>query len=215
MVKKEAVIEVLNALKKSTYRKSMLGAKQFSETKFQILISTILSARAKDTTTIPVSRELFKKYPDAKTLANVRQKGVERIICRIGFYRNKAKNIINTAKIINKEFWGRVPASKQELLSLPGVGPKVANCVLVYAFNKPCIPVDTHVHKVANRLGWVRTKATEQTEKALERIVPKKYWPRVNELFVLHGQDVCKRIPLCSECGIFKYCRRINVVKRR
>jgi len=215
MVKKEVIVRVLSILKKDTHKKSMLGIKQAKESSFQILISTILSARARDTVTLPVSRELFKKYSTAKKLSAANQKDVERIIRRIGFYKNKAKNIINTAKIIHSQFKDRVPKSKHDLLSLPGVGSKVANCVLVYAFSKDAIPVDTHVHKVSNRLSWVKTNTPEQTEKILEKIVPKKYWSWVNELFVLHGQDVCKSVPLCSACAIFKYCKRVNVLKSR
>jgi len=215
MVQKNSVVSVLKILRKSISKKSMLEGKRTKETKFQILISTILSARARDSVTIPLSEKLFKSYPDAKSLAAAKKRDVEKLIKRIGFYKNKAKNVINTSKIIHNKFKDRVPESKQDLLSLPGVGSKVANCVLVYAFSKDAIPVDTHVHKVSNRLGWVKTNNPKQTEKILEKIVPRKYWSWVNELFVLHGQDVCKSIPLCSKCAIFKYCKRIGVRKSR
>jgi len=211
-MKKEKIIKILKILKKHQTGLSMLGQISRSKRPCKGLISTILSARAKDTVTLPLSRLVFKKYPDAKALANARQKDVEKIIKPIGFYRNKSKNIISTAKIVHKKYNGRVPRTKSELLELPGVGTKVAGCVLVYAFGEPAIPVDTHVHRVSNRLGWVKTKAPEKTEKILEQIIPKKYWTDVNEVLVIHGQTVCFPItPKCSSCPIRKYCKRVGV----
>ena len=129
--------------------------------------------------------EPIKKYPNAKSLANAKLQDVKEIIKPIGFYNNKAKNIIKTSKILVKDYNSKVPNTMQELIKLPGVGRKVASCVLVYAFNKAAIPVDVHVHKISNRLGWVKTKTPEQTEKALEKIIPKKYWLILNDVFVV------------------------------
>jgi len=193
----------------------MLAGMQHN-TKFQILISTILSARAKDEVTIPVSAELFKKYGTPEKLAKANPADVKKIIKRIGFYNEKTKNIIATAKKIIGDYGGKVPDTLEELLKLQGVGRKVANCVLVYGFGKQAIPVDTHVHRIANRLGWVKTKTPEETEKALEKLVPRKDWHIVNEVFVIHGQTICLPIsPKCSICPIYKYCKRVGVGKHR
>ncbi|MBW3012945.1 endonuclease III [Candidatus Woesearchaeota archaeon] len=195
---------------------TMLGEFSTRYDKWKILISTILSARARDEVTEPVCKELFRKYPTKERLAKAKQKDVEKVIKRIGFYRSKAKNIMAASRAIIEEFRGVVPKKKEDLMKLPGVGSKVAGCVRVYAFNQPSIPVDTHVHKIANRLGWVKTKNPLQTEKELERIVPKRYWKLVNDLFVYHGKTVClSQIPRCSKCVIEKYCKKAGVKKQR
>lgn len=183
---------------------------------FKILISTILSARSKDETTIPICIELFKRYDTPKKLAKANKKEIERIIKKIGFYKNKTKYIIAAAKMILKDFKGKVPDDMEELLALPGVGRKVAGCVMVYAHSKDAIPVDTHVHRVSNRLGWVKTRYPEQTEQELMRIVPKKQWQIVNEVFVVHGKTICNPItPKCSKCPVTKYCKQVNVKRRK
>lgn len=172
-----------------------------------ILIGTILSARTRDESTSAVVRELFSKYKTAGSLARAKLSDVEKIIKRTGFYHVKAKRIIQVASIINSKYSDRVPKTMQELLSLPGVGRKTANCVLVYAFDKPAIPVDTHVHRISNRLGLVKTKIPEETEIELMKKIPKKYWIRINDTFVMYGQNICKPIsPMCSVCQIKKEC---------
>lgn len=215
MVKKEEIIIVLKTLRKYYTGLSMLGKVGKKDSNYKILITTILSARARDAVTYPISREVFKKYPNCKSLANAKQKDVEKIIQPIGFYKNKAKNIIAAAKAVQKKYKGKVPSTDKELKTLPGVGPKVSACLLVYAFDKPAIPVDTHVHKVCNRLGWVKTKTPEKTQKALEQLIPKKYWKIVNEVLVLHGQTIClSQRPKCNECPIKKYCKKIGIKKK-
>jgi endonuclease-3 len=195
---------------------TMLGEFSTRYNKWKILISTILSARARDEVTMPLCDELFKKYPTMQKLAKAKQRDIEKLIKRIGFYRNKAKSIIHTSKILLEEYKGKVPESKQELMKLPGVGSKVAGCVRVYAFNLESIPVDTHVHKIANRLGWVKAKTPNQTEQQLEEIVPKKYWKLVNELFVYHGKTIClSQVPRCSRCVVEKYCKKAGVKKSK
>jgi len=173
-----------------------------------ILIGTILSARTRDESTSAVVRELFLKYKTARSLARAKLLDVEKIIKRTGFYHVKAKRIIEVASIIDKKYSGQVPKTMEELTSLPGVGRKTANCVLVYAFDEPAIPVDTHVHRISNRLGLVKTKIPEETEVELIKKIPKKYWIRINDTFVMYGQNICKPIsPMCSVCQIKKECK--------
>ena len=175
---------------------------------FSILIGTILSARTKDETTTKAVKVLFSKYKNAKELANAKVKDVEKIIKSIGFYHVKSKRIIEVAKIIHSKYKGKVPDNLEELVELPGVGRKTANCVLVYAFDKPAIPVDIHVHRISNRLGLVETKTPEDTEQELMRIIPKKYWIDINDTFVMYGQNICKPIsPMCGVCKIKKDCK--------
>ena len=172
-----------------------------------ILIGTILSARTRDESTSAVVKELFSKYKTASSLARAKLSDVEKIIKRTGFYHVKAKRIIEVASIINSKYSGQVPKTMEELLSLPGVGRKTANCVMVYAFDEPAIPVDTHVHRISNRLGLVKTKIPEETEIELMKKIPREYWIRINDTFVMYGQNICKPIsPMCSVCQIKKEC---------
>ena len=172
-----------------------------------ILIGTILSARTRDESTSAIVRELFSKYKTARSLAKAKLSDVEKIIKRTGFYHVKAKRIIKVASIIDSKYFGIVPKTMDELISLPGVGRKTANCVLVYAFDEPAIPVDTHVHRISNRLVLVKTKIPEETEIELMKTIPRKYWIRINDTFVMYGQNICKPIsPMCSVCQIKKEC---------
>ncbi|RDJ32092.1 MAG: endonuclease III [Crenarchaeota archaeon] len=181
---------------------------------FSILIGTILSARTKDESTTKVVKELFKRYKDAKTLANAKLKDVEKIIKPIGFYHVKAKRIIEVATIINSKYKGKVPDMLDDLVALPGVGRKTANCVLVYAFEKPAIPVDIHVHRISNRLGLVKTKTPEETEMELMEKIPKKFWLEINDTFVMYGQNICKPIsPMCNVCKIKRSCSYYKIKK--
>jgi endonuclease-3 len=214
MKKKEKILKIISILRKN-YGNTMLAS--FSNlTAWKILIATILSARSKDEQTAPIAKELFKKYKNAKELANASKADVEKIIKKIGFYRQKTKYIIQTSKLLLDEFNGKVPDNYEGLQRLPGVGRKVAGCVLVYAFKHPAIPVDTHVHKISNRLGIVKTKLPEKTELELMKITPKKYWVLVNDLLVNHGKTICVPIsPFCSKCPISSFCPRIGVVHKR
>jgi endonuclease-3 len=174
----------------------------------QILIGTILSARTRDENTTVAVGNLFAKYKTAEELANADTKKIEKLIKSTGFYHVKAKRIKDVAKILLEQHNGKVPNDIDELLKLPGVGRKTANCVLVYAFNKPAVPVDTHVHRIANRLGLVQTKTPEQTEMELVSTIDKKYWTKINDTFVMFGQTVCKPIgPLCEPCLLKKNCK--------
>ena len=175
---------------------------------FSILIGTILSARTKDEATTKTVKALFSKYKNSKQLANAKVKDVEKIIKSIGFFHVKSKRIIEVANIINTKYKGKVPDNLDTLVELPGVGRKTANCVLVYAFEKPAIPVDIHVHRISNRLGLVDTKNPEETEQELMKKVPKKYWIDINDTFVMYGQNICKPIsPMCDVCKIKKNCK--------
>ena len=175
---------------------------------FSILIGTILSARTKDESTSRVVRDLFKVYKNSRQLANAKVKDVEKTIKSIGFYHVKARRIIEVAKIIDSKYKGKVPDDLEKLVELPGVGRKTANCVLVYAYEKPAIPVDIHVHRISNRLGLVQTKNPEDTEFELMKIIPKKLWLDINETFVKYGQNICKPIsPMCNVCQIKNSCK--------
>ena len=178
---------------------------------FSILIGTRLSARTKDESTSRIVKDLFKVYKNSRQLANAKIKDVEKIIKSIGFYHVKARRIIEVAKIIDSKYKGKVPDNLEKLIELPGVGRKTANCVLVYAYEKPAIPVDIHVHRISNRLGLVQTKTPEDTEFELMKIIPKNLWLDINETFVKYGQNICKPIsPMCDVCRIISSCSYYN-----
>lgn len=208
--------KVLRILVQAQGTSTMLGRMGKKYEPFKVLISTIMSARAKDEVTEVLAERLFKRYPDAKTLANAKQKDVIKIIRSIGFYNAKSKNVINASKMLLEKFNGKVPDTLEQLIELPGVGRKVANCVLVYSFGKDAIPVDIHVHRISNRLGWVRTKTPEKTEEALTKLVPKKHWQVVNDTLVSHGKTICTPgAPFCSKCPVYKFCERRGVTRQR
>ena len=174
---------------------------------FKILIGTVLSARTRDENTTKAVKGLFKVYNTPQKLAKAKTKDIEKIIKSVGFYHVKSRRIIEVANIILTKYHGKVPADIDKLVEIPGVGRKTANCVLVYAFEKPAIPVDTHVHRISNRLGLVDTKTPEETEMELRKKVPKKYWLPINNTFVMYGQNICKPIsPMCSVCKIRNSC---------
>lgn len=178
-----------------------------------ILIGTILSARTRDENTSAVVRKLFSQYKTARSLASAKVSDVEKIIKSTGFYHVKAKRIIEVASIIDSKYSGKVPQTLDKLVELPGVGRKTANCVLVYAFDKPAIPVDTHVHRISNRIGLVQTKTPEDTEIDLMKEIPKKHWIRINDTFVMYGQNICKPIsPMCTVCQIKKECNYYKTI---
>ena len=178
---------------------------------FKVLIATILSHRTRDEATIAASEMLFRKYGSAKDLAEADPKEIEKLIRSVGFYRVKTNRIIEVSRIIVEKFGGAVPDDLDTLMSLPSVGRKTANCVLVYGFGKPAIPVDTHVHRISNRLGLVSTKTPEETEEALKRVIDKAYWVDINDLLVKFGQKICKPIkPRCDICTLKRFCAFYN-----
>jgi len=174
---------------------------------FRVLIGTILSHRTRDENTTRATENLFSVYRTPAELSQADVSTVSKLIKPAGFYNVKAKSVIRVAKQLVEEHGGRVPRTMEELLELHSVGRKTANCVLVYAFNTPAIPVDTHVHRISNRLGLVRTKTPEETEEALVGSVPRKYWLDLNDLFVRFGQTTCKPIgPKCGVCTLTDTC---------
>jgi endonuclease-3 len=170
---------------------------------FRTLVATVLSQRTREEKTAEAARSLFSVYPDAASLAGASADRVVPLIRAAGFYNQKAPQIIELSRRLMSDFGGRVPRDMESLLSLPGVGRKTANCVLVFGFGIPAIPVDTHVHRISNRLGWVRTRTPEETEAALVECLPKRYWLDINELFVLFGRELCRPVgPRCPECAL-------------
>ncbi|MFB3853211.1 MAG: endonuclease III [Vicinamibacterales bacterium] len=180
---------------------------------FQVLIGTLLSARTQDRTTDAACRRLFSVAPDVHSMARLRVDRIQRLIYPVSFYRQKARHLKATCRILIECFGGRVPASMEELLLLPGVGRKTANLVLILGFaSKANICVDTHVHRISNRLGWVETKTPEDTEQALYMVIEPRWWPRLNLFFVTWGQKVCRPIgPRCGECVLATLCPKVGV----
>lgn len=175
---------------------------------FRVLIATVLSHRTKDPVTSQASARLFARYPGAKQLAKADTRTVSRLIRPVGFFKTKAKTIKRIAKIILEKYHGEVPDEIDELLELPSVGRKTANCVLVYGFRKPAIPVDTHVHRIFNRIGVVKTRTPEETEEELRKIVAVRDWLPLNEVFVKFGQLICRPIgPKCPVCPLTDRCK--------
>lgn len=182
---------------------------------FRVLIGTILSHRTKDEKTAEAVERLFSEYRDAYSLATAPVERVAELIKPVGFYNVKSRRIVEVAAIISKERGGEVPDTLDALMELPSVGRKTANCVLVYAFGKAAIPVDTHVHRIANRLGLAQTDKPEETEKCLEAYFPRGLWVDVNEVFVSFGKMVCKPVgPRCSDCLLAGACRYYGEISR-
>ena len=183
---------------------------------FKVLIACLLSLRAQDKNTEKASSALFAVADTPEKIMALSQKKLEKLIFSSGHYRKKARTLKHVSKVILERHNGKVPDIKEELLAIKGIGPKTANIVLAFAYGKEALPIDTHCHRIPNRLGWVKTKTPEQTEKQLEKILPKKYWPEFNALFVLFGQTICRPIsPKCSQCPVRKYCPRIGVIRSR
>ncbi|HXD75758.1 MAG TPA: endonuclease III [Vicinamibacterales bacterium] len=183
------------------------------EDPFQILIGTLLSARTQDATTAAASARLFAKAPTPKAMLTLTVKQIEKLIYPVSFYRHKAKHVKATCRILLEKFDGVVPATMEELLTLPGVGRKTANLVLILAFaSRKNICVDTHVHRISNRLGWVKTRTPDDTEQALYKATDRRWWPTINLYLVTWGQNVCRPVyPRCGECAIAKWCPKIGV----
>ncbi len=175
---------------------------------YKILIGTILSARTRDETTTNVIKMLFSKFKNPEELSRANLKEIKELIQKIGFYNVKAARIKEVSKILVEKYNSKVPPNLEDLLSFPGVGRKTANCVLVYGFKKPAIPVDVHVHRISNRIGIVNTKKPEDTEVVLQKSIDRKHWIAVNETFVVFGQNICLPIkPKCNVCRLTKLCK--------
>jgi endonuclease-3 len=182
-------------------------AERYSSDAWAVLLSTILSLRTKDKVTLAASRALLEKAPTPAALLTLDTEYAERLIFPAGFYRTKIANLQKIARILIDEYDGKVPADMDRLLALPGVGRKTANLVLIEAFDMDGICVDTHVHRICNRTGWIKSKKPDETEAALRGILPLKFWKRINALLVLYGQQVCRPIgPRCQACVIASHC---------
>lgn len=211
------VDEIFDRLKQELrrYRTPVISrSKQvLADTPFVTLISCLLSLRTKDDVTEQASIRLLKKYNTPQKLLQLSQKQIESLIYPVGFYKTKAKRILEIARSLIEQYDGQVPDDFDELLKLKGVGRKTANIVMVFGFKKHgYLPIDTHCHRIPNRLGWIKTKTPEETERALKKILPEKYWDDFNDLFVTFGQTICVPVsPLCSRCPIEPYCKKIGV----
>jgi endonuclease-3 len=188
-------------------------AEEQQDDAFQVLIATLLSARTQDATTAAASERLFRKAQTPRRMAALRVPEIAKLIYPVSFYRTKARHVSETCRILLERFNGAVPETMDELLVLPGVGRKTANLVLILGFKSlRNICVDTHVHRISNRLGWVRTRTPEQTEQALYDRLPARWWPCINLYLVTWGQHVCRpTYPRCSECAISDRCPRVGV----
>jgi len=213
------VTTIFTLLNKEMRKYSMpLAEDVFQKTKdpFKVLVATILSARTKDALTITLLPNIFKKINTLNDLNKISERALAKLLYPIGFYKNKAKFLKQLPLVMQEKFDGVIPQTIEELVQLPGVGRKTANLVLSVAFNKHAICVDTHVHRITNRLGYVKTKTPLETEFALRNKLPKRYWHPINYLLVTYGQHVCVPIsPHCSVCKIKKYCKRVNVSTSR
>ncbi|MGE0268480.1 MAG: endonuclease III [Candidatus Omnitrophota bacterium] len=183
---------------------------------FLVLISCIMSLRTKDETTLPASERLFKLADTPETMIKLSASQIEKAIFPVGFYKTKARTILGICKDIIEKFNHKVPDDIETLLTMKGVGRKTANLVLTEGFNIPAMCVDTHVHRISNRFGYIQTKSPEETEWALRKKLPKKHWIDYNALLVTWGQNVCKPVsPLCSRCSVSRYCAKSNVTISR
>jgi len=179
---------------------------------FRILVGCVISLRTKDEVTYPATERLFARAATPAAMARLGEAAIARLIYPAGFYRVKARQIRTIARMLDERHGGRVPDTIDALLTLPGVGRKTANLTVTLGFGKPGICVDTHVHRISNRLGWVATKTPDETERALRRVLPRRFWIPINETLVRHGQAVCKPIsPLCSACTVSPRCARVGV----
>ncbi len=212
----EKIVETLKAALKKYGDPVVTKVAKEKRSPYRVLISTLLSLRTKDETTLKASERLFKVADTPEKMLNLSKEQIEKLIYPVGFYHRKAEQILKISKILIKKYNGKVPDDLDELLKLPGVGRKTANLVLNEGFGKLGICVDTHVHRISNRLGLVKTKTPEQTEFALRKILPEKYWIIFNTLLVTLGQNICTPIsPKCSICPIERYCPKVGVTKHR
>ena len=207
---------VIQILKNEVQQWQMPVVGHYSQSPFTILISCLLSLRTQDKTTGEASARLFRLAQTPRAMLKLPTSVIEKTIYPVGFYKTKAKNIKKICQILLSRDEGRVPDDIDELLKLPGVGRKTANLVVTMGYNRPGICVDTHVHRITNRWGYVRTKTPQKTEMALRAKLPRRYWIIINELLVAYGQNICKPIsPFCSQCKIQRYCDRVGVSKSR
>src|SRR5687768_7593090 len=216
----ESVEKIMRGLARAITGMELPAVEKISEEQaeepFQILIATILSARTQDATTHAASSRLFKRARTPRTMGKLSVKEIEQLIYPVSFYRNKARHVKACCELLVSRFGGRVPSTMEELILLPGVGRKTANLVMIIGFKSlRNICVDTHVHRISNRLGWVRTSLPDETEQALYQATRDRWWPYINLYLVTWGQNVCKPVyPRCGDCAIAGDCPRIGVNRR-
>jgi endonuclease III len=219
MITNKNIDKILHTVQKAVGKYDIPVLEKFNEMThdpYWVLISCILSLRAKDETTEKVARALYSAAPSPEQVLKIPVKKMEKIVYKSGFYKVKAGNVLNITRIILEKYKGTVPDNIDELLTIKGVGRKTANLVVTVAFNKPGICVDTHVHKISNRWGYVKTKNPDETEMKLREILPQKYWIKYNMLLVLFGQNVCLSVsPWCSKCPVAAQCPKAGVDKHR
>lgn len=183
---------------------------------FEILISCLLSLRTRDEVTDVVSKSLFEIANTPDKILKLPMKKLKKIIFKTGHFNKKAETLKLVSRELISRFDGKVPNNYGDLISIKGIGPKTANIVLAFAFDKLVLPIDVHCHRIPNRLGWIKTKTPEETEKVLMKILPKKYWREFNSAFVQFGREICLPVsPRCSECPVAKFCNRVNIERSR
>jgi endonuclease-3 len=209
---------IIQILKKETrkFNITTLNEISFSNDPFKVLISCLLSLRTKDAVTLVASKRLFAAAQTAEKLSKLPLERIRKLIYPVGFYITKAERIRNISKELVEKYHSKVPDTIEELIKFHGVGRKTANIVVTVAYKKHGVAVDTHVHRISNRLGYVKTKTPEQTEYALRAKLPRKYWLAYNDLLVTWGQNVCAPVsPKCSMCAIREYCNRVGITTSR
>lgn len=211
------ISKTMNILKKKYPRSTTtLNTMRGNATPFEILISCLLSLRARDEVTDVVSRDLFAVANTPEDIVKLPMAKLKKIIFKSGHFNKKAETLKSVSRDLIKRFGSKVPDVYDELVSMKGVGPKTANIVLAFAFGKLVLPIDIHCHRIPNRLGWVRTKTPEETEKELMKVLPKRFWREFNSAFVQFGRGICSPVsPRCSKCLVRKYCDRIGIEKSR
>ncbi len=208
----------MQILEKDFYKKgkTTLNRMRTKPDAFKILISCLLSLRTQDKNTEIASNRLFAVADTPEQIVKLSTPRLEKLIFSSGHYHKKAQSLKHVSKVLIEDFDSIVPDDKEKLLSIKGIGPKTANIVLAFAFGQAVLPIDTHCHRIPNRLGWVKTKTPEKTEKALEKILPKKFWNEFNGMFVQFGKEICQPIsPWCSRCPIADLCPQVGVVRSR
>lgn len=199
------ITSVIETLKEEYVGLDMV--REFGSDPYKMLVAVVLSARSRDEVTVPVARRLFSEAKTPYEMIKLSNRRIEELIRPIGFFRNKSKFVKDLSKALVERHDGDVPGSRDELMRLPGVGRKTANVILSQIFDQAAIAVDTHVHRIANRLGWIETQTPEETENELMSIIDRTYWRDINEVMVNHGQKICSPIrPKCGECPVSKWC---------
>jgi len=218
-MKKVDIDKIYNILKKESknFKVPVIDLIQMQyKDPFKVLVGTILSARTKDEVTMNASKRLFKLVKKVNDLDKLSQNQIEKLIYPVGFYKTKAKHLKELPGVLQAKFNGVIPDTVEELIELPGVGRKTANLVVAVGFQKPAMCIDTHCHRIPQRIGWFISKSPYDTEMIMRKIIPIKYWEKINSLFVAFGQYICRPIsPKCSICPIKKYCKRVGVTTSR